>query len=184
MKDNGFDIGLIDACRSNDRKAQEKLYRYFFAKLLPMIRRYAINEDDIISIFNDGMLKVFTQLDSFTGKGNFEGWVRKIVLNSLYNYFRKYNIKVKIFELHDYDKSLNGSGTSVLDDMYYEDLLKYLNILPKRSSEIFRMYVLDGYTHKEIAVKLDISEGTSKWHVFKAKEQLAKTIKLNIAGYE
>jgi len=160
------------------------MYRHFFAKLLPMIRRYTSNEDDVISVFNDGMLRVFTQIDSYTGKGNFEGWVRRIVLNSLYNYFRKYNIKVKIFELHDYDISLNGSKKNVLDDMYYDDLLRHLNALPNRSSKIFRMYAIEGFSHKEIAKELDISESTSKWHVFKAKEQLAKSVKLKIDRYE
>ncbi len=149
-----------------------------------MIKRYANNDDDIISIFNDGMLKVFTQLDSYSGRGNFEGWVRRIVLNSLYNYFRKYNMKVKIFELHDYDTLNNRSKTSVLNDLYYEDLVQYLDVLPQRSSKIFKMYAIDGYSHKEIANELDISEGTSKWHVFKAKEQLAKSIKLNIERYD
>ncbi len=149
-----------------------------------MIRRYASNEDDVISIFNDGMLRVFTQIDTYSGKGNFEGWVRRIVLNSLYNYFRKYNIKVKIFELHDYDISLNGSKKNVLDDMYYDDLLRHLNALPNRSSKIFRMYAIEGFSHKEIAKELDISESTSKWHVFKAKEQLAKSVKLKIDRYE
>lgn len=181
---NSVNRELIDACRSNDRQAQEMLYRYFFSKLLPMIKRYASNEDDIISIFNDGMLRTFTQLDTYTGRGNFEGWVRKIVLNSLYNYFRKHKLKVKIFELHDYDSPLNGSSNNILDDMYYEDLVSQLELLPKRSSEIFRLHVIDGYTHKEIAKELDISEGTSKWHVFKAKEQLASSIRLNKVRYE
>jgi len=149
-----------------------------------MIKRYASNEDDIISIFNDGMLKVFMQINTYSGRGNFEGWVRKIVLNSLYNYFRKHNIKVKIFELHDYDKSLNGSNSNVLDDMYYDDLMQCLNTLPNKSSRIFKMFAIEGFTHKEIAEELDISEGTSKWHVFKAKEQLAKSIKINIDRYE
>lgn len=144
-----------------------------------MIKRFTKNEDDIISIFNDGMLRVFTQLDKYTGTGNFEGWVRKVVSNSLSNYFRKYNIKVKIFELQEFDlRSDFNNNNGVLEGLYYEDLLKKLNYLPTRSSKIFRMHILDGYSHKEIAEELDISVGTSKWHVFKAREQLMESVKL------
>ena len=146
-----------------------------------MIKRYTFIEDDIVSIYNDGMLRVFTQLDTYSEKGNFEGWVRKIVLNSLSNYFRKNDQKIKMFEIKDYD---HKTSSYILDNLYYNDLLKLMKILPERSSEIFRMYVLDGYTHKEISVKLGISEGTSKWHVFKAREKLAAKIELNQKSYE
>jgi len=145
-----------------------------------MIKRFTKNEDEIVSIFNDGMLRVFTQLDMYTGTGNFEGWVRRVVLNSLSNYFRKYNVKVKIFELQEYDLSNNAhynNDNGILDGLYYNDLLKMLKVLPKRSSKIFKMHVLDGYSHKEIAEELEISVGTSKWHVFKAKEKLMESIK-------
>ena len=146
-----------------------------------MIKRYTKNEDDIVSIFNDGMLRVFSQIDTYTAKGNFEGWVRRIVSNSLSNYFRKYGSKVKIFEIQDYDNKFNSN---ILSNLYYEDLIKLLQVLPKRSSSIFKMYVLDGYSHKEIANELGISEGTSKWHLFKAKEKLVSTIELNQDSYE
>ncbi len=174
-------IELIKACTKNDRQAQEELYRYFFPKLLPVIRRYTRKEDEILSIYNDGMLRVFTKIKLYSFTGNFEAWVKKIVLNSLSSYFRKYNTKIQIQDLKNIDK---GSNSNILSGMYYEDLVKLMEFIPKKSSEIFKMYTLDGFTHKEISQKLGISIGTSKWHVFKAKEELMKSIELNKDSYE
>ncbi|HEB62662.1 MAG TPA: sigma-70 family RNA polymerase sigma factor [Bacteroidetes bacterium] len=146
-----------------------------------MIKKYTIDESEIISIFNDGMLRVFTQLDSYEGRGNFDGWVKIIVKNSLSNYFRKYNSKISVSEILE---NTHRSRSNILSKIYYDDLMKVLKILPARSSEVFRLYAIEGYSHKEISEKLGITVGTSKWHLFKAKEKLSNIIELNHENYE
>jgi RNA polymerase sigma-70 factor (ECF subfamily) len=171
---------IIEACKQNDRQAQETLYRFFFPRLLPVIKSFTNDEDEIISIFNDGMLKVFTKLNTFEGRGDFEAWVFRIIKNSLYNNYRLNYQRLEIFELTDHD---NAQSPGILKKMYYDDLVKLLKVLPEQSSRVFKMFVIDGYSHKEISEKLGISIGTSKWHVFKAKEKLVSVIDLNIMGY-
>ena len=171
---------IIEACKKNDRQAQEAVYRFFFPKLLPVIKSFTNDEDEIISIFNDGMLKVFTKINSFEGRGDFEAWVFRIVKNSLYNNYRLNYQRLEIFELSNHD---SAQSPDILKKMYYDDLVKLLKVLPDQSSKVFRMFVIDGYSHKEISDILGISVGTSKWHVFKAKEKLVSVIDINIKSY-
>ena len=126
------------------------------------------------------MLKVFTRIKTFEGRGDFEAWVFRIMKNSLFNNFRLNQPKLEILELTDQEASQNPG---VLKHMFYEDLLKTLKVLPEQSLRVFKLYVLEGYSHKEISDKLGISIGTSKWHVFKAKEKLGSIIDLNISSY-
>lgn len=157
------------------------VYRYLFPRLLPMLRKYTNDESEIISIFNDGMLRVFTHLDSYEAKGNFEGWVKKIVKHSLANYFRKYKRKMII---SDFPENMQSSKSNILSRIYYKDLIELIKILPARSLEVFELYAIEGYSHKEISDKLGISIGTSKWHLFKAKEKLSGFLDLNRENYE
>ena len=167
---------MIEACINNDRQAQEYMYRYFFRMMFPVITRYTTDEDEIVSIFNDGMLRVFKNMKAFNFNGSFEGWVRRIIMNTMFNYFRKYNRSANVFEIkesHLYNKN------KVLNDIFYDELLSLLDHLPEQSSKVFRLYAIEGYSHKEIAKKLGISTGTSKWHLFKAKERLQAFIEIN-----
>lgn len=164
---------IIQGCISNDRKAQEILYRYFFPKMLAMCRRFTTDEDRLVSIINDGMLRVFLNIDQYKGSGSFEGWVRKIVFRSLSNHFRKDKKYLKIIYLEEKDKS---SQADALGDLYYEDLMKVVDSLPDMMKKVFERYVILGMTHKEIGVELNISEGTSKWHLSKAREKLRERI--------
>ncbi len=142
-----------------------------------MIKKYTKDEEEIISIFNDGMLRVFSQLDSYEYKGDFDAWVRVVVKNSLFNYFRKYNSKIEYSEMYE---NKAKSKTNVLDKIYYEEMMTFIKMLPSRSSEVFKLYAIEGYSHKEISSKLGISVGTSKWHLFKAKEKLTFLINSEI----
>ena len=158
---------------SNDRRSQELLYRHFFPKLQAMCRRFTNDEDRLISIINDGMLRVFTNIKQYSGSGSFEGWVRKIVFRSLSNHFRKDEKYLKIIFLEEKDKSNNSDA---LAGLYYEDLMRVVDSLPEMMRKVFERYVIIGMTHKEIGLELEISEGTSKWHLSKAREKLREKI--------
>lgn len=164
---------IIEGCISNDRKSQEILYRHFLPKMLVMCRRFTTDEDRLVSIINDGMLRVFLNIQQYKGSGSFEGWVRKIVFRSLSNHFRKDKKYLKVIFLEEKDKS---SQSDALAGLYYEDLMSVVESLPEMMKKVFERYVILGMTHKEIGLELNISEGTSKWHLSKAREKLRERI--------
>ena len=141
-----------------------------------MCRRFTQDPDRLMSIINDGMLRVFLNIRQFDGRGNFEGWVRRIVFRSLSNHFRKDEKYLKIIFLEEKDRS---SRSNALSELYYEDLMKVIDDLPGMMKKVFESYVLLGMSHKEIGLELNISEGTSKWHLSKARERLRDIINKN-----
>jgi len=160
---------IIKGCISNDRRSQEVLYRYYFPKMLAMCRRFTNDEDRLMSIINDGMLRVFLNIKQYNGTGSFEGWIRKIIFRSLSNHFRKEKKYLKVIFLEEKDKATTADA---LAGLYYEDLMKVVESLPEMMRKVFERYVILGLNHKEIGLELNISEGTSKWHLSKAREKL------------
>ena len=160
---------LIEGCKANDRKCQEDLYRLFFDKMLSMCRRYTQDEDQQISIINDGFLKVFKKIDQYKYEGSFEGWLRRLVFTSLSDYFRKENkyLKFMIFEKED-----TPIAALPEESLYFQDILELVNLLPNKTRQVFHKYAIEGYTHKDIGEELEISIGTSKWHLSEARKKL------------
>jgi RNA polymerase sigma-70 factor (ECF subfamily) len=141
--------------------------------MMAMCRRFTTDDDRLISIINDGMLRVFMNIRQYNGTGSFEGWVRRIVFRSLSNHFRKDKKYLKIIFLEEKDRS---SRADALGELYHEDLMMVVDRLPDMMKKVFERYVILGMTHKEIGLELNISEGTSKWHLSKAREKLRKQI--------
>lgn len=160
---------VISGCIKNDRRHQEELYKLFFPKMMTMVRRYTTDQDKAISILNDGFLKVFKNIKSYKGSGSFEGWVRRLVFTSISDFFRKENKYLKLMLFEEAEKETN---TSALDDLYYDDLLKLVNRLPGNTHKVFNLYAIEGFNHREIGEILEISEGTSKWHLSEARKML------------
>ncbi len=143
-----------------------------------MCYRYTSDQDKAMIIVNDGFLKVFKKLNTYQGKGSFEGWIRRIVFNALSDYFKKENRYLKFLILEEKDKPQLSTNS---DNLYYEDLLSMIDQLPYASSEVFKLYAIEGYSHKEIAQKLSISDGTSKWHLSEARKKLKELINRNLS---
>lgn len=164
----------IQACIRNDRKGQERLYRQYFPVMRSMVRRYTLDEEKQISIINDGFLKVFKSISSYEHKGSFEGWIRRIVYRSMSDFFRKENkyLQAVVLEVPDAPQQDNA-----LDSLYYDDLMKIIDLLPNKMNKVFHLYAIEGYTHKEIGERLDISEGTSKWYLSEARKSIIKYLK-------
>ncbi len=165
---------IIEGCKANDRRCQEELYRIFFDKMLIMCRRYTQDEDQQISIINDGFLKVFKKIDTFKGEGSFEGWVRRLVFTSLSDFFKKENKYLKFMIFDTPDSVLKSKSEETL---YYQDVISLIERLPVKTKEVFRKYAIEGYTHKDIGEDLNISEGTSKWHLSEARRKLQQLLK-------
>ena len=165
---------LVAGCVKNDRVFQEALYRRYFAAMMQMCRRYTSDPEVAMTICNDGMLKVFQKIESFSFKGSLEGWIRRIVYRSLSDYFRKESKYVQFMVFEDYDQATNPE---VVPGLYLEDLLKLLANLPAMSEKVFRLYAIKGYNHREIGETLGMSENTSKWHLSNARKKLQELIK-------
>jgi len=162
---------LISGCKRNDRQSQETLYKNFFPLMMSVAMRYMNDRDRASAIVNDGFLKIFTKIDTYAGKGSFEGWMRRIVFRSVSDAVRKDGNYLKFMVFDDEDRR-QISHSNTLSKLYEEDLLKLIDLIPPSSGEVFTLFAIHGYTHKEIAEQKKISVGTSKWHLSDARKRL------------
>ena len=164
---------IIKGCIKNNRKSQQELYHLFFPKMIAMCLRYTKDEDKAMIIVNDGFLKVFKNIKKFEFRGSFEGWVRRLVFNCISDHFRKENKYLKMMVFEEQEKN---SDEVALDRLFYDDLIDLVNRLPGNNHKVFHLYAIEGFSHREIAEQLMISEGTSKWHLSEARKKLKKMI--------
>jgi RNA polymerase sigma factor (sigma-70 family) len=171
-------IAIIKDCINNERTAQERLYKMFYPKMMAMIKRYFSDQMIAEEIINNGFLKAFKHVGSFGFKGSFEGWLRKIMFHSISDYAQVQNKYTSNIVLLEKDMFLPKTHAH---NLYYKDLMKLVDMLPDATRMVFNLYVIENFGHKEIGKLLNISEGTSKWHLSEARKILkAKIEKLNL----
>ncbi|MCA1764218.1 MAG: sigma-70 family RNA polymerase sigma factor [Flavobacteriales bacterium] len=173
---------LIQGCVRNHRKSQESIYKMFYGKMMAICRRYTKNTDQAKDILQDGFIKVFKNIEKFNFEGSFEGWVRRIVVNTAIDFTRKakndYLLMNENQSIDDFDEDLLEEE----DDEPYDnplkvgDVIEGMNKLSNAYRTVFNLYVFDNYTHQEIADALDISVGTSKSNLAKARANLKKIL--------
>lgn len=166
---------LIRGSIDGDRRMQEELYRRFSPKMYAVCLRYASNSDEAQDILQDGFIKVFKKLDSFRGEGSFEGWVRRIFVNTAIEHFRRKKYMQPVTEKEE--NTIEGKYVSVLDELAERDILELVTQLSPGYRTVFNMYVVEGYSHKEIGEMLGISEGTSKSQLSRAKAILQDMVR-------
>jgi len=167
---------LVKGCISNDRAAQEALYKLFHADMLRVCHNYLPDEELAKEAFNSGFLKVFLSIKSFDiDKGELGGWIRKIMIYTSIDLCRK-ELKFSSANTTEIDDDDYFIAPSVLEKLYFEDILKNIRTLPFATQTVFNLSVLDGFTHKEIGEQLNISEGTSRWHLAEAKKKLRELL--------
>ena len=170
---------LINKSLSNHQESQHLLYKNLLPKLMGVCRRYTKSREEAQDCLQEAFIKIFAKLPDFKGDGPFEAWARRIAVNESLQYLRK-NKKFSYNEdVEDYADQFD-SGTNILSEMQHEDLLKLLNFLPEGKKVVFNLYVIEGYSHKEIGEMLGINENTSKSQLSRAKEMLGEMVgKLN-----
>jgi RNA polymerase sigma-70 factor (ECF subfamily) len=168
------DTDLLEGCIRGDRKAQRELYNRFAPKMYGVCLRYAANAEEAEDILQEGFIKVFKKIGSFRGEGSFEGWVRRIFVNTAIEQYRKKTYLQPITE-HE-ENTVEGKYLSVLDSMAEKDIINLVQQLSPGYRTVFNMYVVEGYTHKQIAEQLGISEGTSKSQLSRAKQILQELV--------
>ncbi len=166
---------LIVGCLQGNRRMQEELYRRFSPRMYAVCLRYAGNAEEAEDILQEGFIKVFKKLDSFRSEGSFEGWMRRIFVNTAIEHFRRKRYMMPVTEREE--NTIEGKYLSVLDDLAARDIMALVQELSPGYRTVFNMYVVEGYTHKEIADMLGISEGTSKSQLSRAKVILQDMVK-------
>ncbi len=167
---------LIRLCKKNDRKAQERLFKLTYPLAIQVCRRYTPNLDEAQSIVNEGMFKVFGQLDHYSPELSFGGWVRRIMVNTAIDQYRKTKrLQDRYAELED-ESPVFSFDEGTLDQISAEEILVLVDDLPPAYRMVFILYAIEGYNHREIAEQLGISEDTSKSNYFKAKAKLQRAL--------
>lgn len=168
---------LIAGCISNDGQMQRLLYDRYAPKMFGVCLRYSGNSEEANDILQDGFVRVFLNLPKFRGEGSFEGWVRRIFVNTSIEYYRK---KVKSFNITEvHENTVENEDLSALNLLDIKDLMNIISKLSPGYKTIFNLYVVEGYSHKEIGEMLGISEGTSKSQLARAKGALKKLLEVN-----
>ncbi len=163
---------LVTACINNDRKAQEALYKLYYADMLRVCSSYLPDKELAKEAFNAGFLKVFESIPNFDpGKGELGGWMRKIMIYTSIDLSRK-ELKFNNITSAVDEEDEAFISPSVLEKLYFEDILKHIRSLSPAAQTVFNLSVLDGFSHKEIGEQLNISEGTSRWYLSEAKREL------------
>jgi|TARA_R110002020_G_scaffold475490_2_gene710609 RNA polymerase sigma-70 factor (ECF subfamily) len=163
---------LILQCKKQDIRAQEKLYRMYSGKLFGLCLKYSNNYQQAQDNLQDGFITIFNKIDQYEDKGSFEGWMKRIVINTTLQKHRK----EKYFEIIN-ENLLEDPVVEIDDDEITTDfLLESIQELPERYRQIFNLYALDGFSHKEIAEMLNISVGSSKSNLARARNILKEKI--------
>ncbi len=164
---------LLHECKKNNTQAQEQLYKLLAPKLFAVSLKYSRNREEAQDNLQESFLIIFEKLKQFSGKGSFEGWAKRLVVNYVLQQYRKQGSFLELVS----DNIPNVEEVEIDDEsVTMEFLLKIIQELPDRYRLVFNLYVVDGYSHKEIAEMLEITDGTSKSNLARAKMILKEKI--------
>lgn len=166
---------LIKGSIAGDRRMQEELYRRFAPKMYAVCLRYANNTDDAQDLLQEGFIKVYKNLHRFRAEGSFEGWVRRVFVNTSIEHFRKKSAQLSSVSEKE-ENTIEDSDITALDSLAEKDIINIVQELSPGYRTVFNLYVVEGYSHKEIGELLGISEGTSKSQLARAKSILQKKV--------
>ncbi|MFD2161238.1 RNA polymerase sigma factor [Paradesertivirga mongoliensis] len=165
---------IISGCKSRDRKSQKDLYRQYFGFSIKICLRYAEHREEAVEIVNDGFMRVFTNIGKYDNTRPFNSWLSTIMINTSIDYYRKRIRRTKMEELNSSHEL--EEREHILSRINYDDLIKLVQKLSTTYRTVFNLFVIDGYTHEEIAAMLSISVGTSKSNLFKARHRLKEML--------
>ncbi|MBL7983677.1 MAG: RNA polymerase sigma factor [Flavobacteriales bacterium] len=177
--------GIIDGCLAGERRSQQRVYELFYGKMMAVCLRYTKNHDQAKDILQDGFIKVFRSMEKFNREGSFEGWIRRIMVNTAIDYFRRaknaYLLLGEERSIEDFgedeEDTLEDEAPEEVLDLKPADVINAMQKLTPAYRTVFNLYVFEEMTHKEIAELLGINIGTSKSNLAKAKHNLKNLLK-------
>ncbi|MBI4946366.1 MAG: sigma-70 family RNA polymerase sigma factor [Bacteroidetes bacterium] len=170
------DEELVSGCIAKNPSAQKLLFERFSRKMMGVCLRYANRAEEADDMLQNGFIRVFEKIETFRGSGSLEGWIRKIVVNESLTCLRKNKAMKFNIDIEGAEYMIPGNS-HVGESMHEQDLLKMIGQLPTGFRTVFNMYAIEGYSHKEIAEQLGISEGTSKSQYSRARAHLQNMLK-------
>lgn len=163
---------LISQCRKHDKEAQEKLYRTYSGKFFTLCLKYSCNYEQAKDNLQDGFIKIFENISQYKGKGSFEGWMTRIIINTALKKYQNQSIFLTIDEEHLQEPEIEVDE----EELSVDFLIQIVQELPARYRLVFNLYTMEEYSHKEIAEMLNISVGTSKSNLARARLKLKERI--------
>ncbi|MCB9189690.1 MAG: RNA polymerase sigma factor [Flavobacteriales bacterium] len=188
MKPTQEELDLwIRGCKRNDKKCQRNIYELLFSPMLGVCMRYAQDRQEATDILQDGFIKVFDKIGLYDDNGSFEGWVRRIIVNTAIDAIRKRKNELltedtSIYQSHDDQLNEEETDQSAYKGLGINDVVEAMQQLTPVYRAVFNMYVMDGLTHQEIAEELNISVGTSKSNLSKARARIKAILQTKING--
>jgi RNA polymerase sigma-70 factor, ECF subfamily len=175
MKSAMTEEQLVNECVSGSQSAQKKFYDLFAKKMMGVCLRYTNNYEEAQDVLQEGFIKIFRKLPDFESKGSVEGWVRRIMVNTALDAYRKAKKHQKDVGVDSVEFMLD-SKSFILESINAEDLLKIIHSIPEGYRVVFNLFAIEGYSHKEIADQLGVTESTSKSQYSRAKKMLRKLL--------
>ncbi len=174
-----IDPEIIEGCLRNERRSQNELYKQSYSMLMGICLRYEKNKEDAEVLLNSSFFKILTKIDKYQRDIPFEAWAKRVTINTIIDEFRKRkNDKHQFVETFDHSMPIESMDFNEADQRFdAEDLENMIRNLPPMSQKVFNLYIVDGYNHKEIGEMLNISEGTSKWHLSSARKTMKEMLK-------
>jgi RNA polymerase sigma factor (sigma-70 family) len=168
---------IIRSCARDDRSAQKRVFEAYYPVMLAIVRRYIRDQEEALDVVNQGFVKIFQKVKQYHFENSFEGWCKRIVINTALDHLRA-SKRYKDFFSFDAILPSHQVYNDGLNDMSVDELHQIINSISPISKVVFNMFAIDGYSHKEIADELNISVGTSKWHLSSARKQIQSKLKL------
>ena len=165
---------LIAGCVKKDIIAQRQLYDRYAGKMMGLCMRYVGSRDTAHDILHDGFIRLFEKISTYKGVGSFEGWMRKLFVNTALEYLRK---KRELLKEYDEDNTTHTLDYTVMEEMAADELMEKVMSLPEGFRSVFNLYAIEGYSHQDIAELLNISESTSRSQYARARTCLQEMIK-------
>ena len=180
-----IDKRFVSGISNGDEKTIYQLYQHCYDDLYLVCRRYVTNTDEIGSLLNGAFLKIVKNIHNYDSRIPFEAWIRRIMINTAIDYYRKHKKYRETIQYPDEDRIIVNSDHAVdyndADQQFdAEQLLEMINVLPPATKAVFNLFAIDGYSHKEIGEMLNMSEGTSKWHLSTARKKLQEQIAMEL----
>ncbi|MFA8299285.1 MAG: RNA polymerase sigma factor [Hyphomicrobiales bacterium] len=166
---------LIEGCLNNDPIAQRQLYKTYAYKMYPVCVKLAKSHADVEDLLQEGFIKVFNYLKNFRSEGSFEGWIRRIMVNSALNFYKRKNLIVKDIDI-DHSNYLLSDRNGVFEQLSLKEIYSIIEKLPRGYQTVFKLSTIEGYSHKEIGKRLNISVNTSKSQLTRARSCLKKKL--------
>ncbi|HNW97820.1 MAG TPA: RNA polymerase sigma factor [Bacteroidales bacterium] len=169
---------IIEACKKNERSAQKFVYEKFFSRFYAVCVRYIKDREEALEVLNDGFINMFKNIEQYKCDGSFEGWARRIIVNKAIDYIRSNKKYKEVFKYIDDYKDVPVK-IEIEEDMFdINELYDMVHNLPNIYRMVFNLYAIDGFSHKEIAERIGVSEGTSRWYLSESRKMLKEKLTL------